>query len=171
MPNTLGMILLMSSVAYQFAAFGVYWLVTGSGTIGVGGTLTGIGDLLFVGPTLLASAGLVVGPRGWVRRFFHDRVVVTLSWDGLETRGGRPGERFVPWEEIGGISVVGQGEQATRVFDVVGRDLITLPAAFNAGASRRNTTIAEMALAVRPDRYQPIDVRRPRVGCLLRSVP
>jgi hypothetical protein len=170
-PNTLGLILGMSMVVYEFAAFGVYWLVTGSGTIGVGGTLTGIGTLLFLGPMALVFAGLLVGPRGWMRRFFRDPVIVTLSWDGLATRAGWPGERFVPWEEIGGISVVGQGEEATRVFDVHGQDTIALPAAFNAGPSRRNTTIAEMAIAVRPDRYRPIDERRPRRACVLRSLP
>jgi hypothetical protein len=171
LPNTLGMILLMSALIYQFAAFGVYWLVTGSGTIGVGGTLTGLGNLLFLVPLPFVCAGLFVGPRGWFGRFFRDPVIVTASRSGLAISRGKPGDRVVPWEDVGGISVLGQGEEATRVFDVQGWDTITLPAAFNAGASRRNTTIAEMAIAVRPDRYRPIDERRPRRGCVLRSVP
>ena len=170
-PNTLGGILIFAALAYQIAAFGVYWLVTGQWTIGQGGRLTDLGSLLFVGPLLVVTAGLIAGPRPGLRRFFEEPVTVALSPERLAVRGGGLAQLVITWDAVGGISVVGTGQAATHVLDVTARELVALPAWFDAVSTRRRTTLPELTMAMRPDRYRPLDERRPQRGCLLREVP
>jgi hypothetical protein len=45
-------------ILYVFAGGVVYWLVTGSSTIGVGGRMTPLGEVMWVGPHICLAACL-----------------------------------------------------------------------------------------------------------------
>lgn len=78
------------AIVYVNAGFLVYWLITGSTTIGVGGRMTNLGGLVMFAPLMLWFGCYVIGPRGVFKRAWYPDTIVTvadsrLSWvvDGL----------------------------------------------------------------------------------------
>jgi hypothetical protein len=98
-PNRAGTVLMMVVIAYTFAAGGVYWLKTGSTTLGVGGVLTPLGQALAFGPFFAwVPIYLLVGDRGPFRALYLPRSTIDLEvrLDPFEARDPRhPGNGCV----------------------------------------------------------------------------
>ena len=83
------MAITLGVIVYVFAGFFVYWLITGSGTIGDGGTVSDIGGFVWFGPLFAWGLVCVVGPRGPFRRFWLEPIVVSTTSEQAHMDAGR----------------------------------------------------------------------------------
>jgi hypothetical protein len=163
-------VLLTIGGVWFFAGFVVYWLVTGSWTIGVGGRMSNLGGLVWVGPLVVGTALILVGPRGRLRALWQPRTTlrvdpVGLAWEPERLGGRAPGS--VTWSDVEGLRPRLWSARSTLSVEcqLLGHDgavLATLPERWRridgAGTGsrwwRREDRLTELAVAVRPDRYR-----------------
>lgn len=91
-PKPLFAIVGMAVVVYTFAGFFVYWLITGSGTVGIRGRVSDLGSVVWAGPLFAWGAVYLTGRRGPFIRLWREPVTVTvdsqtLTWIGDGTTG------------------------------------------------------------------------------------
>ncbi|HEX5823285.1 MAG TPA: hypothetical protein VFY18_02395 [Candidatus Limnocylindrales bacterium] len=163
-------ILLTVALIWFFAGFAVYWLVTGSWTIGVGGRMSSLGGLLWVGPLVIGLVLILAGPRGRLHALWRPRTTLRvdrlgLAWEAERPDGRAPGS--VSWSDVEGLrprlwSARSSLSVECQVLGPRGALLATLPerwkrvdgprtgARFHGGDDR----LTELAVAVRPDRYR-----------------
>lgn len=63
-PKPLLVLVGMAVIAYTFAGFFVYWLITGSGTVGIGGRVSDLGSFIWAGPLFAWLTVYLTGRRG-----------------------------------------------------------------------------------------------------------
>ena len=166
----LGLICLLATL-YTFAGFGVFWLRTGSWTIGVGGTFTPLGDLVWMSPQFTVVAIVFVGDRGPFRAFYQPRATLEIDANGLVRWAPTSGRRQLDWGEIGGISSLGVGVGAlTFVYDREGREVLSIDGEFRDERSRRRRNLPALVIAEKPGLFEAADPRHPERGCVRREV-
>jgi hypothetical protein len=157
-------------LAYTFAGFGVYWLVTGRTT--VGDDLSLAGSVVWVGPIILGTLVLLLGSdRGVLRWYYEPRTRLWIAADGL--RWSTPaGEAAAAWPDVGGVSSLGDGRyEVTSVFDPMGRPLAEFNEAFADARTGDTRRAPERILELRPDLFEAVEPGRPGVGCVRRDRP
>jgi hypothetical protein len=163
-------VLLTVAVVWPFAGFVVYWLVTGSWTIGVGGRMSNLGGLLWVGSLVVAAALARLGPRGKLRALWQPRLTLRVDRVGLAWQTERPDGRAsgsVAWSDVDGLRRrLWNARSSTSVeCQLLGPGdavLATLPERWRRVDDRRpgsawgrgERRLTEIAVAVRPDRYR-----------------
>ncbi len=148
-------------IVYVFAGFFVYWLITGSGTIGDGGTVSDIGGFVWFGPLFAWGLVCVVGPRGPFRRFWLEPIVVsttseqltwtqgdtmrTADWDAIATVRGSFLE--MAWSERYALVAAGDGS-------IIAKLPMRLTDMDQPGRGRNRTSLMDAVVAARPDLYR-----------------
>lgn len=162
--------LLLGLLIYTFAGFWVYWLKTGHTTVGVGGRITLIGELVWIGP--LMAWGLlyfVIGDRGPFKALYLPRSTVDIGHDGLSWWAPTAASQW-DWEAIGGVSCLGDGTgQVTSVYDPTGVELGSITGAMADRRTRRAARLPEAILEVRLDLFEALNPKYPGNGCVRRS--
>jgi hypothetical protein len=153
-PNGLHGLFSLAVIAYTFAGFFVYWRVTGSTTVGVGGTVDDLGELVWFGPLLVwGVVVLVLTDRGPLGTLYQARVNVGIDADRITwTRDGRQGS--VPWSDVAGIDFrtsTWAGDAAVWGFD--GQEIVQLPNRLSRVGAGPSTTLMDVAVALRPDLF------------------
>jgi hypothetical protein len=157
-------------LAYTFAGFGVYYLLTGSTTVGVGGRVTDLGGLIWFGPLFVGWLVMLLGvDRGPFRRLYLPRTRLLATGDGLAWRSPTT-DGEAAWAEIGGVSSVGGGPgRLTTVYEPGGRPLAELRGEFEDVRTRDRRSVPERIVELHPDRFEPVDPARPADGCARRE--
>lgn len=96
-------ILVIAGGIWFFAGFVVYRLVTGSWTIGVGGRMSNLGGLLWIGPLIVGVALILIGRHGKLRALWRPRLTLQVDRDGLAWRADGPDGRkagSVGWSDV-----------------------------------------------------------------------
>ncbi len=172
-PNTLSFILSIAAIVYTFAGFGVFWLHTGSGRIGDGGTFTLLGDLVWMAP--LFTWGLVfvvVGPRGPFRVLWERPIGITLDAKGVSWRLTNGTTSACPWEEFGGASSgVDHRARWRHLFGRDGAELLAFAAPLVDEATGRKVRLPILIVQARPDLFEPLDPRHSERACVPRTAP
>ena len=155
-------------LAYTFAGFGVYWLKTGSGTIGVGGSLSNIGGLVWFLPLMVGFPAIaLIEDRGPFRALYHPRTTVTIGPDGLTWWKARGGDGRLAWSDLGGAErVVGRFNTFERVFGLSGAEIVSFEGPFKLEGRRKAVSLPAIILEARPMRFIPADPRHPERGCI-----
>jgi hypothetical protein len=154
-------------LAYTFAGFWVYWLVTGQTRVGDGGTVTPIGGLVWLGPIMaFVLIHLVVQDRGPFRTLYLPRSTVKIGNGELAWRTPSGAKRW-DWDAIGRVSCLGDGTgQITMVYDPTGVELGSISGALVDQLTRRVTRLPTVIVEVRPDLFQAINPDHPGNGCV-----
>ena len=171
-PSNLMGLLTVAVLGYTAAGFVVFGLQTGSTTIGHGGTFTGAGDIVWMGPLLVWGAVWLVGPRGWLRRLWVRPVRITVDRDGVAwtLANGRAGS--CPWADLGGASSgVDHQSRWRAVFGRDGTELFGFAAPLVDETTGRRVQLPELISHVRPDLFEPLDPRHPERACVRRTAP
>ena len=164
--------LAMASILYTFAGFGVYWLRTGSGTVGEGGHVSTPGGLVWFGPLVIGVlAALLIEDRGPLRALYFPRATVSVSADALKWWTPRGGAGCLAWADLGGASrfVRGRDKTTETVFTVSGVEAASIEGPFTIEGTRRSVNLPSVILDARPRDFMPLDPRHPERGCLTRS--
>jgi hypothetical protein len=165
-------ILSYAVLAYTIAGFVVFWLVTGSGTIGEGGTWTTLGGIVWVGPIFAWFAVWVAGPRGELRRLWARPVRITIDRDGIAWTLSNLGAGTCSWSGLGGVSSgVDHRVRWRVVFGVDGTELFGFAAPLVDEATGRRAELPNLVSRARPDLFEPLDARHPGRACVRRSAP
>ena len=161
----------MAAVLYTLAGFGVFWLKTGSGTIGIGGTFTSIGSLVWLAPIFVVVAMAFIGDRGPLGVFFVPRVTLEIDESGLSWSVPPAGRGRLGWDEIVGISSLGAGVGAsTFVYDREGRQVLSIDGEFRDERSRRRRNVPTLIISRKPEIFEAADPRHPERGCVRRDM-
>jgi hypothetical protein len=155
-------------LAYTFAGFGVYWLKTGSGTVGEGGTVSNLGALIWMFPLVISFPAIAfMGDRGPLRGLYERRTTVTVGPDGLAWWTAKGGDGRLAWSELGGASRIrGTYNTYEPVFALSGEEAVTLAGPFKVEGRRKSVSLPSIILEARPKQFMPIDPRHPERGCL-----
>ena len=157
-------ILVIAGGVWFFAGFVVYWLVTGSWTIGVGGRISNLGGLLWIGPLIVGVALILIGPHGKLRTLWKPRLRlqvdrVGLAWEAEGPDGREAGS--VAWSDVDRLrprfwSTRGSLSVECQLLGPRGTVLATLPERWSRvdGRGRGEHRLTQIAVAVRPDRYR-----------------
>ena len=169
-PNTTGTILMVAVIIYTFACGFVYWLMTGSTTLGVGGRLTPLGQILTFGPfVVMILIFFVVGDRGPFRALYLPHSTIDVDDDGISWWTPSAASR-VGWASIGGVSCLGEGTaQITTVYDPAGIELGSITGPMSDTRTRRASRLPEVILEIRLDLFEALDPKVPGNGCVRRS--
>jgi hypothetical protein len=161
-----------STLAYTLAGFGVFWLLTGSTTIGHGGAFTGAGDIVWMGPLLVCGGVWLVGPRGWLRRLWARPVRITIDRDGLAWTLANRSAGACPWADLGGVSSgVDHRSRWRAVFYRDGKELFGFAAPLVDETTGRRVQLPVLISDLRPDLFEPLDPRHPERACVRRTAP
>jgi hypothetical protein len=163
-------VLIVGLLTYLFAGFWVYWLKTGHTTVGDGGDVTFIGELVWFGP-LFAWMLLyfVIGDRGPFKALYAPRSTVDVADDGLSL-WTPTAERQWAWDEIGGISCLGDATaRITTVYDPAGVELGSITGVMTDQRTRRAVRLPEVILELRLDLFEALNPKYPGNGCVRRS--
>jgi hypothetical protein len=164
-------LLAFATIGYLFAGFGVYWLKTGSWTVGEGGTVSNLGAFIWLVPALLFLLVLVLKDRGPFRAFYDPRSTVTVGPDGLAWWTAKSGDGRLAWSGLGGTSrIEGQGKTYEPVYSITGEEVVAFEGPFKVQGRRTSVSLPAIILEVRPKAFDPIDSRHPERGCVIRSV-
>jgi hypothetical protein len=170
-PNALFGGVCLELILWMCAVFLVYYMKTGSWTIGVGWTILPPGDILFLAPMLTWLAVLIVGPRGPFRQLYDIPQNVEVDANAIRWVEKSGERREVDFRTLGGISLsdVRSGRRA-RLFDEHGADMGELPGNLVDLRSGRAALLSEVVVSVRPDRYEmlPTRFRQRSRSCALR---
>lgn len=162
----------LAVIAYTFAGFGVFWLRTGSGRIGEGGTFTPLGDLVWMAP--LAAWGVayfVIGRRGPLRALWVTPIRLTLEARGLSWRLSDGQSGASAWEDLGGVSSgVDHRARWRSVFGRDGRELMGFAAPLVDEATGRPVDLPNLVFLARPDLFEPLDLGHPGRACVRRDI-
>jgi hypothetical protein len=163
----------LSILVYTFAGFGVFWLRTGSTRIGDGGTFTGLGDLVWMGPIFAwGVVFLLVGPRGPFRALWSTPTRITLDRAGVSWRLRNGDAGSCPWEEFGGASSgVDHRAKWRAIFHRDGHELIGFEAPLVDEATGRKVRLPLLIVRARPDLFEPLDPNHPERACVRRAAP
>jgi hypothetical protein len=169
-PNGRFGLLAGAALAFFCLGFVAYWWRTGSWTIEAG-TISNLGALVWFGPLLIGfTTTLLIGDRGPFRAFYHPRTTLTVSADGLGWWTAKGGAQRLAWSELGGVSRFTNKSTTTEtVFDVSGREIVTLEGPFAIEGSRRAVSLPAVILDARPREFFALDPNHPERGCLTRS--
>jgi hypothetical protein len=164
-------LLALATVAYTFAGSGVYWLKTGSGTVGEGGTVSNLGALIWFFP----AAGfllmiLILKDRGPFRAFYDPRTTVTVDPDGLSWWTAKAGDGRLAWSDLGGVSrIKGRDSTYEPVYGMSAEEVIAFEGPFKVEGRRKSVSLPTIILEARPNNFVPIDPGHPERGCVTRS--
>ncbi len=155
---------------YTFAGFGVYWLGTGSTTVGVGGSVSNLGGLVWLGPIMaLTLVLLAIGDRGPFKVLYLPRPTVDLSDDGLSLWTPTVASRW-DWNAIGGVSCLGDGTGLlTTVYGPTGEALGSITGVMTDLRTGRAARLPDVILELRLHEFEAVDARKPGNGCVRRS--
>ncbi|HEV2005622.1 MAG TPA: hypothetical protein VGQ85_03335 [Candidatus Limnocylindrales bacterium] len=164
-----------AALLYAFAGFLVYWFATGSSTVGVGGEVSTLGAVIWLGPVVGCAALLVIGPRGPLRRLWQP--LCRLAVDRDEIAWSRDGQVLrAKWDDVGGLMPRPYLRHALN-FVIVGsegHEIGRLPAEV-IGPDGRHHWTADLVVETRPDlfirakrRLWRTVIRRPAQGTLQR---
>jgi hypothetical protein len=169
-PNGLMGAITMGVVIYVFAGFWVYWLKTGQTTVGVGGRITTIGELVWIAPLMVwGLLYFVIEDRGPFQALYVPRSTVEVGDDGLSWHTPTAANRW-DWEAIGGVSCLGEkAAQTTTVFDSAGVELGSISGVMVDTRTRRASRLPETILDVRRDMFEALNPTYPGNGCVRRS--
>lgn len=158
----------LAIIAYTFAGFGVYWLKTGSGTVGEGGTVSNLGGLIWFFPLVIGfPAILFVGDRGPFRALYERRTTVTVGPDGLTWWTAKGGDGRLAWSELGGVSrITGKYSTHEPVFALSGEEVVGFEGPFKVEGRRKAVSLPSVILEARPKAFVPADPRHPERGCI-----
>jgi hypothetical protein len=148
-------------ILYVFAGFFVYWLITGSGKIGYGGTISGIGELVWMGPLFAWGLVYAIGRRGPFARLWLEPIIVSTSHDRLWWTQG-DSVSSADWDAIATIrSSLFEWWKSQRYVMVAAPDgsiIAKLPMWLtdieHSGRRRKRTSMMDLAIAARPDRFR-----------------
>lgn len=161
-PRPIVVLATIGVIAYTFAGFFVYWLITGSGTIGIGGRVSDFGSVIWLGPFFVLGAVYLIGRRGPFAVLWREPIIVsvngqTLAWEE-EGRSGstswdavteiRPRFTFLTTREAVFVSIA--AADGHTIIDLP----MTLTEVERVGWRRRKTTLLDLAVAYRPDRFR-----------------
>jgi hypothetical protein len=171
-PNGLHGILMVAVLVITFGGAFVYWLRTGSGTVGDGGTVSNIGGLVWFGPLFLwVVVYFFIGDRGPFAALYLPRSTIDVRDDGISWTTPKGTDRW-DWDAIGGISCLGDGTgQATTVFDPSGVELGSIAGPFADQRTKRAVRLPDLILERRLDLFEAVDARNPGNGCVRRQTP
>jgi hypothetical protein len=116
-------------LAWTFGGSGVYWLMTGSLTVGEGGPISNVAGAIWFGPLFAWGFLWFMGARGPFRRLWHTPSSFTIDRAGISwSEGGRP--MFVDWLAVGGWAYRDLSSDARNgaVLGPQGEELGRLPA-------------------------------------------
>lgn len=176
-PSPVLMLVTIAVLTYVFAGFGVYWSITGSGTIGVGGRMSNVGELVWIGPIMVWFVIMLIGRRGSFTRLWRQPATLTVDAESLAWNvGGRPGS--TTWDAISAIRprLWDPARSSTHAsIETTGGDVVAvLPLRLTEIDGprwrRRRTTLVDLAVAQRPDRFV-ITGRALKKRALARSMP
>jgi hypothetical protein len=161
-------LLIVVVLAYTFAGFGVYWLKTGSGTIGVGGSVSNLGGLVWFVPLMIGvPAIVVVADRGPFRALYEPRSTVTVGPDGLAWWTAKGGDGRLAWSDVGGVDrVKGRFATSESIFSLSGKEVVRLDGPFKVDGRRKSVSLPAIVLEMRPNRFVAADPRHPERGCI-----
>ena len=170
-PNGLYLVFTLGVIAYTFAGFFVYWLRTGHTTVGEGGSLTGIGRIIWMAPLYPWFFVSLVGGRRPFHWLYKPARVFEVSNRGLTQLLGHQIHTSISWDDVGGVSAPSGSGFAARasIYDESGKELLELPGYFVQVDNRRRITLAEVVVTQRPDRFEALDPANPHKGCVLRA--
>jgi hypothetical protein len=155
--------------AYTFAGFGVYWLKTGSGTVGEGGTVSNLGGLIWFFPIAIGfPAILFIEDRGPLRALYDLRTTVTVGPDGLTWWTAKGGDGRLAWSELGGVSrITGKYSTYEAVFALSGEEVVGFEGPFKVEGRRKSVSLPVIILEARPKAFVAADPRHPERGCIM----
>jgi len=161
-------LILTAILVYTVAGFGVYWLQTGSTTIGQGGRLADLGGLVWFGPIAIVFPALVaIGDRGPFRALHDARTTITVGPDGIAWWTARAGDGHLAWPQVGGVSRTRTRYRTTeRVFLRAGAEAVSFEGPFTVEGRPRSVSLPAIFLEARPTSFVPIDPRHPERGCV-----
>ena len=163
-------LLALATVAYIFAGFGVYWLRTGSWTVGDGGTVSNLGGLIWFFPAVGFLAIVLVRDRGMFRALYDPRTTVVVGPDGLAWWTAKAGDGRLAWSELGGVSrFKARYNTFEPVYAISGAEIVGFEGPFNLEGRRKSVNLPTIILEARPNDYVPIDPKHPERGCVIRS--
>jgi hypothetical protein len=169
-PNGIHGVVMVAVLIYTFAGFWVYWLNTGSTTIGDGGQFSRLGGLVWMGPLFAwCVLNFFITDRGPFAALYQPRSTIDVDDDGLSwwtpTAAGQ-----ADWEAIGGVSCLGDGTgQLTTMYDPSGVELGSITGALADQRTRRAARLPDVILEVRLDLFEALNPRYPGNGCVRRS--
>jgi hypothetical protein len=171
-PGNLIGIVTWAVLAYTFAGFGVFWLLTGSTRIGEVGTWTTVGGIVWIGPIFAWFVVWLVGPRGWLRHLWARPVRITIDRDGLAWTLANRSAGACRWADLGGVSSgVDHRVRWRAVFHRDGSELFTFAAPLVDETTGRRVQLPELISQLRPDLFEPLDPRHPERACVRRTAP
>ena len=171
-PSNLMGLLTIAVLAYTVAGFIVFWLQTGSTTIGHGGTFTPAGDIVWMGPLAVWGVAWLAGPRGWLRRLWARPVRIAVDRDGIAWTLANGSAGSCPWADLGGASSgVDHRVRWRAVFRKDGTELFTFAAPLVDETTGRRVQLPELISHLRPDLFEPLDPRHPERACVRRTAP
>ena len=162
-------LLILAVLAYTFAGFGVYWLKTGSGTIGVGGSVTNLGGLVWFLPLMIGFPAIVaVADRGPFKSLYEPRTTVTVGPDGLAWWTAKGGDGRLAWSDLGGVDrIKGRFATSESIFSLSGKEVVRLDGPFKVEGRRASVSLPAVVLEMRPNRFIAADPHHPERGCIV----
>jgi hypothetical protein len=160
----------LAAIAWLFAGFGVFWLRTGSGRIGEGGTYNLAGLVVWLAPLVLVRIGYVIGPLGPLRSLWEDPVRLVLDDRGVAWTLIHDPSGFASWDEVGGMSsdVDWRGPwRSLRRRD--GAELVTVRGPFVDEATGRTVVLPTLLVRLHPELFEPLEARHPDRACIRRA--
>jgi hypothetical protein len=139
----------------------VYRLITGSSKVGYGGTVSNTGELLWFGPIFAWLIVYAIGRRGPFTRLWFEPISIALDREGLTwSQGGET--KTTSWDTVAKITpsiweTTKEASYAT-ILATDGRTIAKIPTLLTelerTGWRRRRTTLMDLAVATRPDRFR-----------------
>ena len=152
-------LILFAILAYTFAGFGVYWLKTGSGTVGDGGDGVNLGGLIWMLPLVIGFPALLfVGDRGPFRGLYERRTTVTVGPDGLTWWTAKNGDGRLAWANLGGVSRFRSRYFTSEpVFTLSGEEAVTLTGPFKVEGRRKSVSLPSIDPDAPAEAVIPVD--------------
>jgi hypothetical protein len=169
-PNNLMGVFTFAAIVWVFAGFGIFWLRTGSGRIGDGGTYTLAGEVVWIGPLVAWAIAYRLGPHGPLRRLWEEPVRLLVDGRGVTWMVAHDESGFGSWDDIGGVSsgMDWRGPwRSIRRSD--GAELITVRGPLVDETTTRPVALPMILVGLRPDVFEALDVRHPERACVRRG--
>lgn len=175
--NHRGLLVIAFSMAWVFAGAFVYWLKTGSTTIGVGGTLTNLGALIMFGPFFLSFLLFWARPIGPLRVFYWPPVEFLIDDEQLAWQGAGLTPRAVTWSELGGAAAYFPWEWSgtiglsrTTLYTLQGEQIQVPGGWFRDLETGQRANIPDLIVRLHPERYELLPAPlKPGDACALKA--